>query len=98
MKQFQKRYPELAQSERVITGARVNGKIYYRPAAGRKASADSMPDGQGRGDGCIARCQPASGSNRRGRRGVRVASANPSVYQTTERPRPDTIRAGFSLA
>ena len=56
-KQFQKRYPELASSERVITKARVSGKIYYRVAAAgfAKTSADSMcRTVKSRGDGCIA--------------------------------------------
>ena len=56
-KQFQKRYPELGDAERVITKARVNGKIYYRVAAAgfAKASADSMcRTVKGKGGGCIA--------------------------------------------
>ncbi|MBX7483159.1 SPOR domain-containing protein [Qipengyuania qiaonensis] len=56
-KQFQKRYPELGDAERVITKARVNGKIYYRVAAAgfAKASAQSMcRTVKGKGGGCIA--------------------------------------------
>ena len=56
-KTFQKRYPELGDAERVITKARVNGKIYYRVAAAgfAKASAQSMcRTVKGKGGGCIA--------------------------------------------
>ena len=56
-KQFQKRYPELGDAERVISKARVNGKIYYRVAAAgfAKASAQSMcRTVKGKGGGCIA--------------------------------------------
>jgi len=56
-KLFQKRYPELGDAERVITKARVNGKIYYRVAAAgfAKASAQSMcRTVKGKGGGCIA--------------------------------------------
>ncbi len=56
-KTFQKRYPELGDAERVITKARVNGKIYYRVAAAgfAKSSAQSMCRSvKGKGGGCIA--------------------------------------------
>ncbi|MEL0254207.1 MAG: SPOR domain-containing protein [Novosphingobium sp.] len=56
-KTFQKRYPELGDAERVITKARVNGKIYYRVAAAgfAKSSAQSMcRTVKGQGGGCIA--------------------------------------------
>lgn len=56
-KQFQRRYPELGDAERVITKARVNGKIYYRVAAAgfAKTSAASMcRTVKGKGGGCIA--------------------------------------------
>ncbi|QKG72028.1 SPOR domain-containing protein [Erythrobacter mangrovi] len=56
-KRFQRRYPELGEAERVITKARVNGKIYYRVAAAgfAKASAASMcRTVKGKGGGCIA--------------------------------------------
>lgn len=56
-KTFQKRYPELGDAERVITKARVNGKIYYRVAAAgfAKSSAQSMcRTVKGKGGGCIA--------------------------------------------
>lgn len=56
-KLFQKRYPELSGAEKVITKARVNGKIYYRVAAAgyAKASAQSMCRSvKSKGDGCIA--------------------------------------------
>ncbi|MBX7496835.1 SPOR domain-containing protein [Qipengyuania sp. 6B39] len=54
---FQSRYPELADAEKVITKARVNGKIYYRVAAAgyAKASAQSMcRTVKAGGHGCIA--------------------------------------------
>ncbi|QPC99268.1 SPOR domain-containing protein [Qipengyuania soli] len=56
-KVFQKRYPELSGAEKVITKARVNGKIYYRVAAAgyAKASAQSMcRTVKSKGEGCIA--------------------------------------------
>ncbi len=56
-KQFQKRYPELDGAERVITKARVNGKIYYRVAAAgyARTSAQSLcRTVKGSGGGCIA--------------------------------------------
>lgn len=56
-KLFQKRYPELSGAEKVITKARVNGKIYYRVAAAgyAKASANSMCRAvKSKGEGCIA--------------------------------------------
>lgn len=56
-KTFQKRYPELGDAERVITKARVNGKIYYRVAAAgfARSSAQSMcRTVKGKGGGCIA--------------------------------------------
>lgn len=39
---FQKRHPELKGAERVVTRARVNGKTYYRVAAGGFAKASAM--------------------------------------------------------
>ena len=54
---FQTMYPELADAERVISKARVNGKIYYRVAAVgyAKDSARSMCSSVKRkGGGCIA--------------------------------------------
>lgn len=56
-KTFQKRYPELGDAERVITKARVNGKIYYRVAAAGygKSTAQSMcRTVKSKGGGCIA--------------------------------------------
>ena len=56
-KQFQKRYPEMGDAERVITKARVNGKIYYRVAAAgfAKSSARTLCRSvKGKGGGCIA--------------------------------------------
>jgi len=56
-KQFQTRYPQLGDAERVITKARVNGKIYYRVAAAGFAqqSARAMCSAvKGKGGGCIA--------------------------------------------
>ena len=57
---FQKMYPELAGAERVISKARVNGKIYYRVAAVgyAKDSARAMCSSvKGKGGGCIAYAQ-----------------------------------------
>lgn len=55
--QFQKRHPELKGTERLVTRAEVNGKTYYRVAAGgfAKASATSFCARvkQG-GGGCLA--------------------------------------------
>ena len=50
-KQFQKRYPEMGDAERVITKSRVNGKIYYRVAAAgfMVFGANALPFGQGQG-------------------------------------------------
>ncbi len=56
-KQFQSRYPELGDAERLITKARVNGKIYYRVAAAgfAQGSARAMCSAvKGKGGGCIA--------------------------------------------
>lgn len=56
-KVFQSRYPELADAERIVTKARVNGKIYYRVAAAgfAKTSAASIcRTVKGKGGGCIA--------------------------------------------
>ena len=57
---FQQMYPELAGAERVISKARVNGKIYYRVAAVgyAKDSARSLCSSvKGKGGGCIAYAQ-----------------------------------------
>lgn len=54
---FQKRHPALKDAERVITKASVNGRIYYRVAAGgfAKASASSFCSlVKQRGGGCFA--------------------------------------------
>lgn len=54
---FQAKYPQLADAERQITKARVNGKIYYRVAAAgfAKDSARAMCSTvKGKGGGCIA--------------------------------------------
>ncbi|MBX7527589.1 SPOR domain-containing protein [Qipengyuania vesicularis] len=59
-RQFQAMYPELEGAERVISKARVNGKIYYRVAAANyaKDSARSMCSSvKGKGGGCIAYAQ-----------------------------------------
>ncbi|SFO98080.1 SPOR domain-containing protein [Qipengyuania nanhaisediminis] len=56
-RKFQEKYPELADAKKVITKARVNGKIYYRVAAAgfAKNSAQSMCSTvKGKGGGCIA--------------------------------------------
>ena len=58
--QFQRLYPELAGAERVISKARVNGKLYYRVAAANyaKDSARAMCSTvKGKGGGCIAYAQ-----------------------------------------
>ena len=50
-------YPELGDAERVISKARVNGKIYYRVAAVGYArdSAQALCSAvKGKGGGCIA--------------------------------------------
>lgn len=78
-KQFQKRYPELSGAEKVITKARVNGKIYYRVAAAgyAKASAQSLCRSvKSKGEGCIAyvATNPLPGALAVMRDGVRVAA------------------------
>ena len=78
-KLFQSRYPELADAEKVITKARVNGKIYYRVAAAgyAKASAQSMCRAvKSRGEGCIAYAAstPLPGALNEVRNEVRVAA------------------------
>ncbi len=78
-KVFQSRHPELSDAERVITKARVNGKIYYRVAAAgfAKASAQSMCRSvKSSGAGCIAYAasSPLPGVLNVVRDGVRVAS------------------------
>ena len=57
---FQKMYPELAGAERVISKARVNGKIYYRVAAvgyARDSARSLCSSVKGKGGGCIAYAQ-----------------------------------------
>ena len=57
---FQQMYPDLAGAERVISKARVNGKLYYRVAAVgyAKDSARAMCSTvKGKGGGCIAYAQ-----------------------------------------
>lgn len=76
-RQFQRLYPELAGAERVISKARVNGKLYYRVAAANyaKDSARAMCSNvKGKGGGCIAYAQsnPLPGALEDGT--VRVAS------------------------
>lgn len=78
-KQFRKRYPELEDSERVITKARVNGKIYYRVAAAgfAKSAAQSMcRTVKGKGGGCIAyaSARPLPGAINVVKNDVRVAA------------------------
>lgn len=56
-KVFQKRHPELANADPVISKARVKGKIYYRVAAGgyAKSSAQALCSAvKSKGGGCIA--------------------------------------------
>ena len=74
---FQAMYPELEGAERVISKARVNGKLYFRVAAVgyAKDSARSMCSSvKGKGGGCIAYAQsnPLPGALKDGT--VRVAS------------------------
>jgi septal ring-binding cell division protein DamX len=78
-KVFQNRHPELADAERLITKARVNGKIYYRVAAAgfAKASAQSICRSvKSSGAGCIAYAasSPLPGALNVVRDGVRVAA------------------------
>ena len=57
---FQQMYPELANAERVISRARVNGKLYFRVAAVgyAKDSARALCSSvKGKGGGCIAYAQ-----------------------------------------
>lgn len=56
-RKFQTMYPELADAEKVITKARVNGKIYYRVAAAgyaRNSAQGLCSSVKGKGGGCIA--------------------------------------------
>ena len=76
---FQQMYPELAGAERVISKARVNGKLYYRVAAVgfAKDSARAMCSSvKGKGGGCIAYAQdnPLPGALLDTKNNVRVAS------------------------
>ncbi|MBX7539875.1 tetratricopeptide repeat protein [Qipengyuania sphaerica] len=76
-RQFQVMYPELADAERVISKARVNGKLYFRVAAANyaKDSASAMCSSvKGKGGGCIAYAQsnPLPGALENGT--VRVAA------------------------
>ncbi|MEX0342925.1 MAG: SPOR domain-containing protein [Erythrobacter sp.] len=78
-KQFQKRYPELGDAERVITKARVNGKIYYRVAAAGFAKSDAQSmcrSVKGKGGGCIAyaSARPLPGAIDIVRSDIRVAA------------------------
>lgn len=76
-KRFQAQYPELADAERVISKARVNGKIYYRVAAAgfARSSADQMCSTVKRnGGGCLAYAARAPLPGHMGEATVRVAS------------------------
>ncbi|MBO6766671.1 MAG: SPOR domain-containing protein [Erythrobacter sp.] len=78
-KTFRKRYPELGDAERVITKARVNGKIYYRVAAAGYAKSDAQSmcrSVKGKGGGCIAYAssRPLPGAIDVIRNDVRVAA------------------------
>ena len=56
-RKFQSMYPQLSDAQKVITKARVNGKIYYRVAAAgfAKDSARGLCSTvKGKGGGCIA--------------------------------------------
>ncbi|MCA0978221.1 tetratricopeptide repeat protein [Qipengyuania flava] len=74
---FQKMYPELADAERVISKARVNGKLYFRVAAVgyAKDSARALCSNvKGKGGSCIAYSQsnPLPGAIANGK--IRVAA------------------------
>lgn len=74
---FQAMYPDLADAERVISKARVNGKIYYRVAAvgyAKDAARALCSSVKGKGGGCIAyaRSNPLPGALDNGN--IRVAA------------------------
>ena len=74
---FQQMYPELADAERVISKARVNGKLYFRVAAVgyAKDSARALCSNvKGKGGSCIAYAQsnPLPGAIANGK--IRVAA------------------------
>lgn len=78
-KLFQERYPELTGAERVITKARVNGKIYYRVAAtgfAKDSAQDMCRTVKGKGGGCIAYASshPLPGALNVVKDGMRVAA------------------------
>jgi len=73
---YMKRYPQLKNYDRVITKARVRGKIYYRVSAGgfqRASASDMCSNVKSRKQGCItwAANRPLPGALDRG---VRVAA------------------------
>ena len=56
-RKFQSMYPQLSDAQKVITKARVNGKIYYRVAAAgfaRDSARGLCSTVKGKGGGCIA--------------------------------------------
>lgn len=74
---FQTMYPELADAERVISKARVNGKIYYRVAAvgyARESARSMCSSVKRKGGGCIAYASsnPLPGAIRNGN--IRMAA------------------------
>ena len=76
-RKFQQKYPELADARKVITKARVNGKIYYRVAAAgfAKTSAQSMCSTvKGKGGGCIAYASSNPLPGHMGDAAIRVAA------------------------
>lgn len=78
-KEFQRRYPELGTADRVITKARVNGKVYYRVAAkgfAKTAAASMCSKVKGKGGGCLAYAasSPLPGALAVMSDGVRVAA------------------------
>ena len=57
---FQAMYPELGDAERVISKARVNGRLYYRVAAtgyAKDSARATCSSVKGKGGGCIAYAQ-----------------------------------------
>lgn len=76
-KRFQARYPDLADAERVITKARVNGKIYYRVAAAgfaRSSANQICSTVKGKGGGCLAYASTRPLPGHLGDAAIRVAS------------------------
>ena len=76
-RKFQALYPELADAQKIITKARVNGKIYYRVAAAgfAKDSARGLCSTvNGKGGGCIAYASSNPLPGHMGDAAIRVAA------------------------